>query len=209
MRRVNVPRSTRSYREHDVSLSDFTVTLDLFFRDHPTGRMISEVDLINRSPRLDVRAHRGWPVAFSYRGQSVEHWVKPDRFTGAEFSDRPKSRNTRYYAIELDRGTMPLEAASLEKASILRKLLSYETTIADRILEDFFLIPHCHVLFLTIGKRRRGNMVELASRIVGSDRAAEAMFFAVQPQSPSVGFSVDLPSIEWINGLGEAVRLSV
>jgi len=31
--------------------------------------------------------------------------------------------------------------------------------------------------------------------------------FAVQPKPPSVDFSVDLPSIEWINGRGQAMSL--
>ncbi len=159
--------------------------------------------LINRSPRLDVRSHRGWPATFSHDGETLKHWVKPDRFLGIKFCDRPANQNARYFAIEIDRGTMPLEANNLQKASIFRKLLAYQATHLDGVLQEFFVIPHAYTLFLTTGPRRRNNMVRLAQTAVSDDRAARAMLFATQPPSPLVGSYTDLTSIEWINGRGE------
>ncbi len=59
----------------------------------------------------------------------------------------------RYYAIEIDRGTMPLQASSLHKASIFRKLLAYQATHQDDVLQEHFAIPHAYTLFATIGRR--------------------------------------------------------
>ena len=206
-KRISIPRSTRSYRTHDLALSNFTVTIDLHVRSLEQAHLIDELTLINRSPRLDVRSHRGWPVAFSHNGEKHEHWVKPDRFLGAKFADRPHNRNVRYFAIELDRGTMPLEASSLSKASIFRKLLAYEATHRDGVLQELFLIPHSYTLFLTTGARRRDNMADLAQKLVSSDRAAQAMLFAVQPPAPQVGSYADLMAMEWTNGRGEKMGL--
>jgi hypothetical protein len=154
-----------------------------------------------------VRSHRGWPVTFRYRDDRVEHWVKPDRFVGIAFSDRPANRNVRNFSIEIDRGSMPLTATSLQKASILRKLLAYQATHNDDVLREIFGIEHAYTLFLACGRRRRDNMVTLAREIVQSDRAAASMLFAVQPPAPSVGDTPDLSALTWINGLGNETRL--
>lgn len=206
-KRISIPRSSRSYRTHDLALSDFTVSMDLHVRSLEQAQLIDELSLIHRSPRLDVRSHRGWPVAFSHNGETFEHWVKPDRFLGIKFYDRPDNQNARYFAIEIDRGTMPLEANSLQKASIFRKLLTYQATHQNEVLKDLFVIPHAYTLFLTTGHRRRDNMVKLAQTIVTDDRAAKAMLFAVQPPSPTVCSHTDVSGIEWINGRGEEMRL--
>ncbi len=202
-KRISIPRSTRSYRNHDRSLSDFTVTIDLHLRSLENANLIDEISLINRSPRLDVRSHRGWPVSFSYNGETLKHWVKPDRFLGIRFIDRPANHDARYCAIEVDRGTMPLGADTLQKASIFRKLLTYQATHLHSVLQELFAISHAYTLFLTTGSRRRDNMISLAQTIVSDDRAAKSMLFATQPPSPIVGSYTDLTSIEWINGRGK------
>lgn len=202
-KRMSIPRSARSYRNHDRALSDFTVTIDLHVRSLERANLIDEISLINRSPRLDVRSHRGWPVTFSHEGETLEHWVKPDRFMGIKFHDRLEHQNARYFAIEIDRGTMPLQANNLHKASIFRKLLTYQSTYIQSVLQELFVIPHAYTLFLTPGSGRRDNMVKLAQSIVSDDKAAKAMLFAVQPSSPLVGSHTNLASISWINGRGE------
>ena len=104
---------------------------------------------------------------------------------------------------------MPLEAATLEKASILRKLLAYQATINDNVLRAIFGMEHAYVLFLASGRRRRDNMVRLAQSAVTNKRAAQAMLFAVQPPAPTLGNTPDLSALSWKNGLGEEARLSL
>ncbi len=206
-RRITIPRSTRSYRDHDLCLSDFTVSMDLFVRSLEGARMINELELISRSPRIDVRSHRGWPVSFRYQNERHEHWVKPDRFLAIEFQGRPINRNVRNFAIEIDRGSMPLEASTLQKASIFRKLLSYQATHTDNVLREIFGIDHAYTLFLTPGKRRRDNMVNLVQKVVANEKIAAAMLFTVQPSPPTVAVTPDLSGLTWINGLGKKVGL--
>lgn len=208
-RRICVPRSARSYRDHDLAISDFTVSIDLFVRALPNARLVDELELITRSPRLDVRSHRGWPVTFRHQGITHEHWVKPDRFLGIKFDDRPANRNTRHFAIEIDRGSMPLEATKIEKASIFRKLLAYQATYDDNGLRAIFGIEHAYTLFLTTGHRRRDNMVSLAQSVVTDRRAAVTMLFAVQPSPLPLDDAADLNALTWINGLGKEVVLQL
>ena len=202
-RRMSVPRSARSYRAHDIALSDFTVSMDLFVRSLKGARLVNELELIQRSPRLDVRSHRGWPVSFRYRDERLEHWVKPDRFVAIEFAEKPANRNVRNFAIEIDRGSMPLEASTLHKASILRKLLAYQATHTDKVLSAIFGMEHAYTLFLTTGIRRRNNMVALCRVTLTNRQIAKAMLFAVQPPTPTIGDTPDLSALSWINGLGE------
>ena len=181
--------------------------MDLLVRSLEQARLIDELQLITRSPRLDVRSHRGWPVAINHDGTSLEHWLKPDRFLAIEFAGRPTNRNARYFAIEIDRGTMPLTAPTLHRASILRKLLAYQATHEHELLKEIFAIPHAYTLFVTTGRRRRDNMVDLAREIVTDDRTAATMLFAVQPPAPTVGQYADLSALQWINGRGKEVAL--
>ncbi len=206
-RRMNIPRSARSYRNHDLALSDFTVSMDLFARSLQGVSLINELKLIHRSPRLDVRAYRGWPVTVRNTAERLEFWVKPDRFLGVEFANRPAGRNARYFAIEIDRGSMPLKAAILTKASIFRKLLAYDATHHNKVLRAIFGIEHAYTLFLTTGRRRRDNMVQLCRDIVTNRQTAKSMLFAVQPASPTIGAIPDLSKQIWINGLGEEIGL--
>ena len=206
-KRISIPRSTKQYRRHDLALADFTVTFDLFVRSLEGAKMIDELQLIHRSPRFDVRSHRGWPVSFSHEGLRHDHWLKPDRFLGIEFESRTANQNARYYAIELDRGTMPIKSASMDKASIQRKFLAYKLTHDEKLLKEHFAIPHAYVLFICHSNRRRDNMIEAAQELVSSESAARSMLFATQTKRPSVGEFADLTSVEWFNGLGKKVTL--
>ena len=206
-RRIVTPRSARSYRDHDTCLSDFTVYLDLAVRALPHARLVNELELISRSPRLDVRAHRGWPVTVTRHGDSRHHWVKPDRFTAIQFADRPANRNERTFAIEIDRGSMPQTASTLDKASIERKLLALQATSDHDVLREIFGIEHAYTLFLTSGRRRRDNMVSLCRDTVTNHHAAKSMLFAVQPPAPTIGETPDISATAWINGLGEETAL--
>jgi len=206
-RRVGTPKSGRQYREHDLELSDFTVTLDLLVRDLAHARLIDELELMNRATLPEVKKHRGWPVSIRHAGETRDLWVKPDRLLGIQFADRPTGRDTRYYAIELDRGSMPVEASSIDRASILRKLLAYQATIEDGILTQHFAIPHCYVLFVTGSATRRDNMIRLAQELVRGRSVAETMLFTTKPKKPSVGFYDDLRALRWINGRGKEVEL--
>jgi hypothetical protein len=206
-RRINNPRSARSYRDHDIALSDFTVSMDLFVRTLAGAELINELELIHRSPRLDVRSHRGWPVSFRHDNERHEIWVKPDRFIAIKFADRPAHQNVRTFAIEIDRGSMPLETVTMQKASILRKLLAYQATHHDKVLREIFGIEHAYTLTLTSGRRRRDNMVALAANTLRSAPVAKSMLFAVQPPTPSVGDTPNLSELTWINGLGEEAAL--
>ena len=206
-KRISIPRSTKQYRSHDLALADFTVTFDLFARSLEGVQMIDELSLVHRSPRFDVRSHRGWPVSFSHEGIRNDHWVKPDRFLGLKFESRPDNQNARYYAIELDHGSMPIKAASMEKASIQRKLLAYQSTYAQKLLQELFAIPYAYVLFVCPSDRRRNNMIAAAQELVTSDKAAQSMLFVTQPKKPSVGDFADLTTLDWIDGTGQSVDL--
>ena len=206
-RRISIPRSSKQYRKHDLSLSDFTVTFDLFVRSLEGAEIIDELQLIHRSPRFDVRSHRGWPVSFSHEGLRHDHWLKPDRFLGIEFENRAANQNVRYYAIELDRGTMPIKSASMDKASIQRKFLAYQMTYDEKLLKEHFAIPHAYVLFICHSDRRRNHMIEAAQELISSESAARSMLLATQTKRPSVGEFTDLTNVEWFNGLGKNVSL--
>lgn len=206
-RRVSTPRSVRQYRPHDTALSDFTVTLDLAIRDMPSAELINQRAILHRSTRQDIRTHRGWPTTISYHGEMAVRWLRPDRIVGISFANRPVGKNERYFAVELDQGTEMHNPSAAVIAATSFKLLAYEATFVQDVLNPLLGISYLYKLFLTPGLRRRDNMVMLAQNIVTDGRAAASMLFAVQTPPPAVGAVYDLSELVCVNGLGKEVRL--
>jgi len=204
-RTANAPRGTVR-NPHDLALANFTVSYDLNLREIPTAQFIDEAIIYARCPVREVRSKHAWPVMIHHRGHEKELWVEPDRLCGVAFSDRPIGRNSRYHAVEEDTGSMPLEASSLDVASIERKLLAYEQTHKLRLLDRYFGIPFCYPTFLTKSPARRDNIVALAGRVVRDRSALDAMLFSVQPDKPTIGKFTDPASMTWLNGRGKGVN---
>ncbi len=80
----------------------------------------------------------------------------------------------------------------MDKTCIDRKLLAIDATFNDEVLREIFGIDHAYTLFLTVGRRRRDNMVDLTMETLTNKVAAESTLFAVQPPVPAVGDTPDL-----------------
>jgi hypothetical protein len=82
-------------RDHDLELSDFTLCLDHWAARHaPTTSILDEYALLERATDPRARKERGWPATASHQGETIDLWVKPDRFLGVHFADRPAGVKT-------------------------------------------------------------------------------------------------------------------
>ncbi len=99
------------------------------------------------------------------------------------------------------------KALSLDKTCIDRKLLAIDATFNDEVLREFFCTDHAYTLFLTVGRRRRDNMVDLTMETHTNKVAAESTLFAVQPPVRLSETRLTCQSITWINGRGKEMKL--
>ena len=203
-RKIKFTQPSMLFRAHDLSVSDFTISFAQTTRgiSEPV-QLLDEHSIFARTIDKNIRSKRGWHVYIAHPDYGTySFWVKPDKLLGLKFFLRPEGKNERYYAVEIDKGSMDY-TGTLDRPTILRKLLAYETTIVERHLSDTFDIPHPYVLFIAPTMTRRDKSVSLAEEYVADDKAARSMLFAVQPPSPTFQTYTKMSEMEWKNGRGE------
>jgi len=77
----------------------------------------------------------------------------PDGLFGIEYSSGEK-KAYRFFAVEADRGTMPISRSNGSQTSYLGKLTAYREILAHRVHKTHWGIPNLLVLTVTIGARR-------------------------------------------------------
>jgi hypothetical protein len=209
----------RRNREASPLLIDHTLlAADLSIRfenlHSPAVQVIDQEDILIRAPQhtRQARSPLGWSVSFSHlKERNISTGVVPDRLLALHFPLLPERRNTLYFLLEADRGTEPIERASLTQGtSIVRKFLCYGASLAKGIPQSRFNIEHPpRILFVTQIPGRVHNMVEAFQRLntaLPKEKALPAnafLFAATDTLSPEWVLST-----EWLNGLGGKVVLA-
>ena len=202
-RKRDLPQPQRSeiLRPHDLATSDFTLSHELTARDYYEGAtIIPERSILERAKNRLILARRGWQVDINHPtyGEKKGHWMQPDAFQGFQFLTRPIGGNERYYITEIDRGTMPLRG-SLKDATIRRKLLAIEATVASGVLREKFDVDFAYFLFVAPGYRRCRNIAEEANTVLTDIDARMAVRFTVQPSRPTFDDYRDVTKLKWID----------
>ncbi len=203
-RRVTPPGDVNHSREHQIGLSDFTVTLDRSVRQIAGARLIDEASIYATAPD-DVRRQKGWRVSVSYGVDTHTVRIRPDHFLAVEFDRRPPGHNRRYFIIEYDRGTMTIRGRDLAASSCTRKFLAYAASIEQRAHKANFGIEHAYVLFVTKSRARRDGLVAEAARVLGNRPATDMMLFAVRPEPPTITRATDIAAMDWVTARGKPV----
>ena len=146
----------RMYLAHALLVSDVMVSLELACRQHGV-RLLPENEL-----RLHVEAPLHWRVKLR---DGTKLGVIPDRVFALEFSDQNGQVQRVYYFLEADRGTMPVVREKLTQTSFYRKLIAYEATWANKILQRHLDIPRFRVLTVTTSAARVKSLLDACSRL--------------------------------------------
>ena len=111
----------RDHRRVSTSsmLSDyptFMLNVELSCRARDNVRLIYEDEILEGGSK-ELRHRHGWPVSIDWQGRGEMIWIIPDRLFGLQFLDRPKGKDTRYFAVEYDRGSMPVTRSNFHQSS--------------------------------------------------------------------------------------------
>jgi len=159
---------------HALMISEVLALFELGARRDPKLRFISWREILAKAPD----ATRAKPKPFAFRvsvsrllsgdqATSLETTVEPDALFGLEYRQRD-AMVYRFFALEADRGTMPIVRADRGQSSLVRKALGYRTVAAEQLFRTQLGVPNLVVLVLTLGVDRRDNFISALETIAGS-----------------------------------------
>lgn len=174
---------TRFFMEHTLAVADAMVALELSCRKRG-------VEFIRHGN--ETGSPFKWSVPVRHGGMLVSVGVVPDRVFGLK-----TQKEVRWFFLEADRATMPVERNNLKQTSFYRKLLAYHETWRQRALKDSF--PRFQVLAITTTPERVENMVQGARRVT-RDKGSGLFLFT---DERSFTTAPDVLSLPLLNGRGE------
>lgn len=134
--------TTRLFLEHALMISEIIVSLEL------AARSISGVRILHHdeSPKWKVPLRGSAPVT-----------VIPDAMFSVQHNG-----DTILFALEADRGTMPVQSANRSRSSIARKLTAYEASWRANLFRQRFDATRVQVLTITTSAARLASITEHA-----------------------------------------------
>ena len=154
----------RQYR-HSLMICQILASLDLGVRAVPGLRFIAWPEMVGRAPE----ATRSSGTPFRLPVPSGGYLV-PDGLFGLAYT-QGGIKSYRFFALEADRGTMPIARSSSHQTSYLGKIAAYREIIAHRVYKTHLGLPNFLVLTITTGEARMADIIRrLCSQT--SDNAA-------------------------------------
>lgn len=161
----------RPFLEHALAIADFAVALTASVRDRVDIELLNGAALLARFPvptqAMPKPLRMSVPVILD--GTRDVIGIEPDYTFSLGF---PALRQRANYLVEIDRGTMPVERASLAASSILRKLIAYREIWRSGLHMTQFGWRNFRVLTVTTEPERAKHMRECALRHLGPTDAA-------------------------------------
>ncbi len=182
-------RITRYFMQHTLAVADVLVAVELSCR-------ANGLEFV-RHPSTAGGAFK-WKVPLRLTTPSISIAVVPDAVFGLK-----SGSHTRWFFLEADRATMPVERNNLKQTSFGRKLLAYHETWRLNPLRDSF--PRFQVLTVTTTPERASHLAQTARRLT---RGKGAGLFLFTDHSALTAWA-DIFKIPFLNARGERVFVSL
>jgi hypothetical protein len=154
--------------QHSLMTCEVLASIELACRDRDDIRFISWPEILAKAPEATKQSAKPFVLA------ADSEVVVPDALFGLEYR-REGRKAFRFFALEADRGTMPIARASKQGTSLLGKLVTYQKVLANEVYRARLGIPNLLILTLTAGASRG---IELVKRF--GEAAGEAPQFLFQ-----------------------------
>jgi hypothetical protein len=196
----------RPFIDHQVEIVDFQVALQRAVSTRADVRLSFEGE---RSAAALRRQGRGARPCFALSAQlsqnGIVHHVSvvPDSVLALHFADGTQHN----YAVEIDRGTMPVFRSDPEQTSIARKMQVYLSAHAAKQHQREFGWTNFRVLFVTTNQERIETMIDASRQPYTRRRGAGASLFWFSTFA-EIKEAADLLALKWRDGNRHAVRLA-
>jgi hypothetical protein len=153
---------------HSLMICELLASLEIAARCYPRLRFIGWPEILARAPE----AARASATPFRIPLPSGES-VAPDGMFGLEYENGGK-KSYRFFALEADRGTMPVVRSSAHQSSYLGKVAAYRDLLALRTYKTALGVPNLLVLTITTGESR---ITEIMRRMEADGGGSAAFLF--------------------------------
>jgi len=133
---------------HSLMICEALASLDLGARANPRLRYIAWPEIFARAPVNTRLASTPFRIPVPSGGYLV-----PDGMFGFEY-DLGEKKAYRFFALEADRGTMPLVRSDRNQTSLFGKLAAYREIIARQVHKTHLGISTLFVLTITTSQER-------------------------------------------------------
>jgi hypothetical protein len=156
---------------HSLLICELLASIELATMRIANTRFIGWSEILARSPQ-DTRTS---PTPFRIP-VSPGRYLVPDALFGLEYTSGAE-KAFRFFALEADRGTMPISRSNERQTSYLGKLAAYRSIIESRAFKTHLGIPNLLVLTVTTGPKR---LAEMLTKLGGEHRLF--LFKSVKPK---------------------------
>ena len=139
--------------QHSLMICEVLASLDLAIRADPLLRFIAWPEMLARAPE----ATRQSPAPFRLPVPSGGFLV-PDGLFGIEYRGGD-IKAYRFFALEADRGTMPVARSTHGQSSYLAKLARYREVLQNQIFKTHLRLPNLIVLTVTEDPDRLASII--------------------------------------------------
>ena len=152
---------------HSAMICACLASFELATRQREGVRFIPWPEILARAPEA-TRAS-----AMPFRLPMPTGGIVPDGLFGLEYC-REGKKSYRFFALEADRGTMPIMRSKANQTSYLGKIVAYREIIARAVYKSHLGVPNLLVLTITSGEPRLNEML---SRLHGENASGAAFLF--------------------------------
>jgi hypothetical protein len=158
---------------HALMICEVLASIELSVRADPRLRFIAWPEILARAPEA-VRASRT-PLRLPVPSGG---YLVPDGAFGLEYRDG-NAKTFRFFALEADRGTMPISRSKPGQTSYLGKLAAYGEIIREHIHKAHWGVPNLLILTLTTSPARAAEIIAK----LGTDGSPAFLFKAVDAKT--------------------------
>lgn len=193
---------SRLFLHHTLAVAEVMVAFEVACRDRDDVQFIPSEEVLSGAPEPTRRLPFRWQIEVRHSGKLHRLGVEPDRVFGLRFKGRPEGRQSAFFFLEVDRGTMPVVRRSLAQTSFFRKLLAYQETWLRGLHKSRLAMPNFRVLSVTTSGER-------VQHLIGACRSLPGIGSQVFLFADYVGLRRDdILEQEWVSGRGKLVRLT-
>lgn len=173
-RRVLLGQGAHCQFAHSLMICEVLASIELAAMTDPGLRFVPVPEILAKAP--DTTRTVAFPLRIPV-GLGDDRYVIPDAVFGLEYrtAERP---SYRFFALEADRGTMPIARTNYSQTSLTGKLAAYREVLARQVHRSHLGIPNLLVLVITTAPSRLCGTLSKAG-------AREPLFLAkaVRPAS--------------------------
>lgn len=160
---------------HTLMVCEILASFELAVIQKSGLRIVWWPEILAKAPTEARAAHRPLQIDSSHGEVARGCAIEPDALFGIEYRSGARLAY-RFFALEADRGTMPVERTDQAQSSYLAKLIAYRMIIASGTFKTRWGVPNLFVLTVTVGETRLRTM-EAAVRKLTDGKGSSVLLF--------------------------------